>query len=81
MAAKDGSMAFDFEGVFDKIELNSSIESHLGDGRALNVYFEKIDDKTKVTEIFEPEATNPIEMQKQGWQMILNNFKSYVEAN
>lgn len=80
MEAKDGSMGFDYSGTFLEVEPESFLKFELDDGRQVEVAFEKItESKTKVTEVFEPEETNPEEMQKQGWQMILNNFKKYVE--
>lgn len=79
MAAKDNSMSFDFWGTYQKIEIEKRIEIILGDGRQMNVSFESSDLGTIVTEQFEPEQENPIEMQHAGWQMILNNFKKYAE--
>lgn len=80
MAAKDGSVDFDFWGTFTKIIDKSFIEIYLGDGRELNIQFETDGDGTKVIETFEPEEVNSIDLQKQGWQAILTNFKSYVEG-
>ncbi|MFM6941931.1 MAG: SRPBCC domain-containing protein [Aquirufa sp.] len=80
MASKDGSMSFDFWGTFQQIEDGKMIASVLGDGRKMQVTFETAETGTKVTEQFEPENQNPEEMQKAGWQMILDNFKSYVES-
>jgi hypothetical protein len=56
------------------------IEIMLGDGRKVSVLFESIGDETAVTETFDPEDTNSIELQKAGWQAILNNFKNYAEG-
>jgi uncharacterized protein YndB with AHSA1/START domain len=81
MAAKDNSFSFDFWGTYQKIELEKSIEIILGDGRQMKVGFEPKGDSTVVTEQFEPENQNPEEMQKAGWQMILDNFKAYVEQS
>ena len=81
MEAKDGSFGFDFGGVYDSIIPNEYIEYTLGDGRKVTVKFEADGNKTKVTENFEAETTNTIEMQKGGWQAILDNFKKYTEAN
>lgn len=81
MAAKDGSVEFDFWGTFTKIIDHSFIEIYLGDGRELNIQFEKIKTGTKIIETFEPEEVNSIDLQKQGWQAILNNFKTYAEGN
>ena len=80
MASKDGSMSFDFWGTFQQIEDGKMIASVLGDGRKMQVTFETAETGTKVTEQFEPENQNPEEMQKAGWQMILDNFKSYAES-
>lgn len=80
MAAKDGSFSFDFEGTHTNVEEFKCIETLLGDGRTMKVIFEETDGSVKVTEEFEAENTNPIEMQRNGWQAILNNFKKYTES-
>jgi uncharacterized protein YndB with AHSA1/START domain len=79
MSARDNSMSFDFWGTYQKIEKEKNIEILLGDGRSMLVTFEMTDATTIVTEKFEPENENPVEMQQAGWQMILDNFKRYVE--
>ena len=79
MAAKDGSVAFDFCGTFTKIIDQSFIEIYLEDGRELNIQFESEGSSTKIIETFEPEEVNSMELQKQGWQAILDNFKTYAE--
>ncbi len=79
MAAKDNTMSFDFWGTYQKIEIEKSLEIILGDERKVSVYFEVISNGTLVTETFDPEEVNPIELQQTGWQMILDNFKNYVE--
>jgi uncharacterized protein YndB with AHSA1/START domain len=81
MEAKDGSFGFDFGGVYDDVKTNELIKYTLGDGRKVAVHFIPNGNETKVTETFEAESTNSIEMQRGGWQAILNNFKKYVEAN
>lgn len=81
MAAKDGSFSFDFEGIYTHIETHQKIEYVLGDQRKVAVLFETNNHEVKVTEIFDPEEINPIDMQKAGWLAILTNFKKYVEAN
>lgn len=81
MEAKDGSFGFDFWGIYDAVKTNELIEYTLGDGRKVVVHFTGKDDQTKVVSTFEAEDTNPIEMQKGGWQAILDNFKKYTEAN
>ena len=80
MAAKDNSMSFDFWGTYQKVETEKYIESILGDGRKMFVHFETVEGGTQVIEHFEPEQTNPPEMQQMGWQMILDNFKNYTES-
>jgi uncharacterized protein YndB with AHSA1/START domain len=79
MAAKDGSMSFEFWGTYQHIENQKLIQAEMGDGRKLEVLFEKKGDQVLVTELFETETTNSIELQKKGWQAILNNFKKYCE--
>jgi uncharacterized protein YndB with AHSA1/START domain len=81
MEAKDGSFGFDFGGVYDAVTPNEYIEYTLGDGRKVKIDFAAQDSGTKVTEIFEAETQNPVEMQKNGWQSILNSFKKYTESN
>lgn len=80
MEAKDGSMGFDFEGTFTKIESNESIHFELGDNRVVTVEFIETINGVKVVETFEAEDENSAEQQKQGWQSILNNFKKHVES-
>lgn len=79
MAAKDGSFSFDFGGVYNKVIPFERLEYTIGDGRKVSVEFQSHNGVTTVTEVFEPEETNPIEMQQQGWQAILNNFKKHAE--
>jgi uncharacterized protein YndB with AHSA1/START domain len=79
MEAKDGSFGFEFWGIYDNIQPHETIESTMGDGRKLAVHFTKNGNETEVVETFEAEGTNPIEMQRAGWQAILDNFKKYAE--
>ena len=79
MAAKDGSFSFDFEGVYTKVEPNKTIEYTMSDGRTVQVYFCSNGNSTKIKETFEAETENPVEMQRQGWQAILDNFRNYTE--
>jgi len=79
MEAKDGSFGFDFYGVYEKIVINRLIECRLGDGRTMHVEFFALDDKTEVIETFEAETMNTIDLQRFGWQAILDNFKKYTE--
>lgn len=79
MEAKDGSFGFDFEGIYDNVQLNELIEYTITDGRKVKVIFEGNEEGIKITTTFVAESTNSIEMQRDGWQAILNNFKKYVE--
>jgi uncharacterized protein YndB with AHSA1/START domain len=88
MEAKDGSMGFDFGGIYTEVEKEKLIRYTMyvlenqskEDGRKVEILFEKIgDEETKITVNFEPEDENPREMQQGGWQSILNNFKKYAE--
>ncbi|WP_138469584.1 SRPBCC domain-containing protein [Poseidonocella sp. HB161398] len=79
MEARDGSTGFDFEGTFVRIEEMSLIESTFG-GRRLKVWFQPAPGGTLVREVFDPEDEHPAEMQRQGWQAILDNFARHVEA-
>ncbi|NRF42021.1 SRPBCC family protein [Pedobacter foliorum] len=81
MEAKDGSFGFDFGGVYDEVKTNELIAYTLGDDRKVKIQFVANGDSTTVTESFEAESENPIEMQRGGWQAILNNFKTYTETN
>lgn len=80
MEAKDGSFGFDFEGVYTEVKQHERIEYVLGDNRKVKIEFVKKDIQVEVIETFDPETINPIEMQRDGWQAILNNFKKYVES-
>jgi len=81
MAAKGGSESFDFWGTYQSIEFNKHIDILLGDGRKMIVSFEETSEGTLLTEQFEPETINAIELQEAGWQSILDNFKNYVEKD
>jgi uncharacterized protein YndB with AHSA1/START domain len=81
MEARDGSHGFDFSGKYTRVEQNKQIETTLDDGRNMQVLFFPRGDVTAITEAFEAEQENSIELQKEGWQAILNNFKKYVEAH
>lgn len=81
MEAKDGSFGFDFGGVYDVVKNYENIEYTMGDGRKVKINFEAQGNHTKVEESFEAESENPVEMQRGGWQAILDNFKKYTESN
>jgi uncharacterized protein YndB with AHSA1/START domain len=80
MAAKDGSFSFDLEGVYTKVELHKFISYILPDGRKVEVSFTAENDSVAIIESFDPESQNAHELQQQGWQMILNNFKKHTES-
>ena len=80
MSSKDGKMGFDFEGIYDEVSHHNKIAYSLADGRQVNIEFESLGDNTKVTETFDPENVNSEELQRNGWQAILNNFKKYTES-
>jgi len=81
MAAKDGSFSFEFGGTYTEIIPLQKLAYVMGDGRAVTVMFEAVSPvETKVTELFDPESENTEERQREGWQAILNNFKSHVET-
>ncbi len=80
MEARDGSMGFDFAGVFTAIEPRREIRFSLGDGRKVTVGFGESNDGVRVVETFEAEDELTAEQQRQGWQCILDNFKLHVES-
>ena len=79
MEAKDGSMGFDFGGVYDEVKLHEMISYTMGDGRKVHITFTGQGNETEVIETFEAETENPVDFQRQGWQAILDNFKQYAE--
>jgi uncharacterized protein YndB with AHSA1/START domain len=81
MEAKDGSFGFDFEAVYDQIIVAERFSYTMSDGREVNVTFNDADGKTEVSISFDAETENSIELQRQGWLAILNNFKKYTEEN
>jgi uncharacterized protein YndB with AHSA1/START domain len=81
MEAKDGSVGFDFGGIYEEVKYPVIIASRLGDGRKVYVEFHEREGDTTVTETFETEDRNPVEFQKKGWQAILDNFRKYAESN
>jgi len=81
MASKDGTMSFDFIGTYSVIQDKRTIAYTIEDGREVIIVFEEQEDGVIIRESFDPELENPKELQQQGWQAILDNFKKYVEAN
>jgi uncharacterized protein YndB with AHSA1/START domain len=80
MEAKDGSFGFDFEAVYTEVNIGEGFTYEFG-GRTANVQFKSANHQTEIIVAFEPESQNAIELQKSGWQAILDNFKSYTENN
>lgn len=80
MEAKDGSEGFDFEGTYDEVIPLQLIAYSFGQRKA-TVRFTEEGDSSVVTVVFDPEDENPLEMQRAGWQAILDNFKKYAESH
>jgi uncharacterized protein YndB with AHSA1/START domain len=80
MEAKDGSAGFDFEGTYTRVVVPQLIEYRMEDGREVRVKFTESDGGVRMRESFDAETENDPEMQRQGWQAILDNFAKYVEA-
>lgn len=81
MEAKDGSFGFDFGGIYDEVIHHKLIAYTMEDGRTVKITFEEKEGSTEVVETFDPESENPIDMQRDGWQAILDSFKAYTEKN
>ena len=81
MEAKDGSFGFDFEAIYNEIVNGQKFTYTMTDNRVVNTTFKELGDQTAVTITFDAESENPVEMQQQGWQSILDNFKKYTEQH
>lgn len=81
MEAKDGSSGFDFTGTYDTVIPYKLIEYTMDDNRKVQVNFEPVNGQTHVTETFQPEEENSTDLQRGGWQSILDNFKIYVDKS
>lgn len=81
MEAKDGSFGFDFEAIYDTVIDKQELTYTMTDGRKATTIFAGNGNETSVTTVFDAESENPVEMQQQGWQAILDNFKKYTETN
>ena len=79
MAAKDESFSFDFSGTYDEVIPHQRIAYTLDDDRKVTIVFTSSGEATQITQSFEAEEVNPLELQQQGWQAILDNFKRYTE--
>ncbi|HMW33621.1 MAG TPA: SRPBCC family protein [bacterium] len=80
MEAKDGSFGFDFTGSYDEVVQYELIAYTMEDGRKVRVHFSQSGNSTKIVSVFDAEQENPVDMQKNGWQAILDNFAKYVVA-
>lgn len=81
MEAKDGSFGFEFEAIYDVVKVNEELSYTMPDGRKATNLFKANGAQTLVETTFDAESENSVEMQKGGWQAILDNFKKYAEAN
>jgi uncharacterized protein YndB with AHSA1/START domain len=81
MESKDGKDGFDFSGEYHRVEQHKRIEYSLDDGRKVQILFVSKGEETMVVETFEAEHTFTVEMQKTGWQAIMDNFRKYVETS
>jgi uncharacterized protein YndB with AHSA1/START domain len=81
MEAKDGSNGFDFGGTYDEVTPLQHLAYTMDDGRKVEVSFSEMEGETHVTETFDAENQNPVEVQQNGWQAILNHFKVYVASH
>lgn len=80
MTAKDKTAGFDFTGTYTNVVEHALIEYDMSDGRHVRVVFTEVPGGVEITETFEPESENSNEVQRAGWQAILDNFKKYVET-
>ena len=80
MEAKDGSMGFDFEAVYSDVIVHEVLGFDFSDGRHIETRFVAENGATRVTTCFDAETQNPLEMQQQGWQAILDNYKRHAET-
>lgn len=78
MESKDGKFGFDFWGIYDAVEPYRLLASTLGDERTVRTTFEPVAAGTRIVETFEAEGENSVEMQRQGWQAILDSYSKYV---
>jgi uncharacterized protein YndB with AHSA1/START domain len=79
MEAKDGSFGFDFDAVYIEVNLWDTFTYEFG-GRYATITFKETQGQTELSITFDPESENAIELQRTGWQAILNNFKRYTES-
>ncbi|MFN7003835.1 MAG: SRPBCC domain-containing protein [Roseinatronobacter sp.] len=80
MEARDGSMGFDFAATYSEVDAPHTLTLTLDDGRTARTSFVAEADGTRVTTVFDPETQNPVEMQRDGWQAILDSYAAHVTA-
>ncbi|MBL8015252.1 MAG: SRPBCC family protein [Candidatus Doudnabacteria bacterium] len=81
MESRDGTQGFDFTGTYEAVEEHKLIKYTMDDDRKVTITLSEADGKTKMDVTFDPETENTPELQRSGWQAILDNFKSYVESH
>lgn len=81
MEARDGSFGFDFSATYEEVDAPNALTLLLDDGRRARTTFEAAGNSTRVRTVFDPEATNPADIQRDGWQAILNTFKAHVDLS
>lgn len=79
MEARNGSFGFDFEGRYTEVDAPHALTLLLGDGRQSRTIFQPVPGGTRVETSFDAEGQNPAEMQRNGWQAILDNYRRHVE--
>ncbi len=78
MEARDGSVGFDLTGVYEEVDAPHALTLRLDDGRSARTTFVAEAEGTRVTTAFNPKASNPGEMQRDGWQAILDSYAAHV---
>lgn len=81
MAAKDKSVSFDFAGIYTNVKEHELIEYDMEDGRHVKIEFVELPEGVKITQTFDPESENSEELQRSGWQAILESFNRYTTLN
>lgn len=80
MEAKDGSFGFDFEAVYNEVQPLKRLVYTMGDGRKVEIEFMEENSTVTVAVSFETESVNDIELQRSGWQAILDNYARYTDS-
>lgn len=81
MASRDGASGFDFSGVYYEVIPEKRVAYKMADGRKVTIQFDALSDGVQVSETFDLEQENTAELQRAGWQAILDHFKRYVEKS